>query len=233
MKELYIDGIPTSSLNFRPESRPSSFAATPRYSVADEVIGTDGNLYESEETFDDIKETIKFSMLATNEMNFHDTFRQIKRFLLKGGERKYETEDNPHYFRKIKQITIKTPERKAYTAGVFECEFVFDPYEYRNDGQTEHTISECLFNPYSKCYPLYKINGYGACELVVNGHAIRLNVNGHAYIDSSLRIAYRDYQQNQPFSGCELRGLALIEDMNEIRITNGFDLKIVPNWRSI
>ena len=91
-----------------------------------------------------------------------------------------------------------------------------------------------LYNPYYEAHPMYKITGEGVCTLSVNGQEMRANIGQNLTIDTERMIAYRTdgIMNNTAVSG-DYQDLYLREGSNQIEITAGFDLKVIPNWRSI
>ena len=90
------------------------------------------------------------------------------------------------------------------------------------------------FNPYEISHPIYKIYGEGQCELNVNGNVISANVGQNLIIDTERKLAYREdgTLRNTNVTG-NYEELFLQERENKIMITDGFELKIVPNWRCL
>lgn len=60
------------------------------------------------------------------------------------------------------------------------------------------------------------------------------NVNGHLIIDTDRMLTYR---QDGKLENASVKGdyedLYLEEGENMIRITPGFELKVIPNWRCL
>lgn len=80
----------------------------------------------------------------------------------------------------------------------------------------------------------YMISGEGACVLTVNGKTMTADVRQNITIDTDRELAYRKDKtlSNTAVSG-KYDDLYLQEGENEITITEGFDLKIIPNWRCL
>ena len=72
------------------------------------------------------------------------------------------------------------------------------------------------------------------CTLTVNGNEIKANVGQNLTIDSDLMMAYRKdgIVMNTSVKG-DYDGLWLNAGDNTITITDGFELKIQPNWRCL
>ena len=68
----------------------------------------------------------------------------------------------------------------------------------------------------------------------MNGKNMTANVNGHLIIDTDRMLTYR---QDGKLENASVKGdyedLYLEEGENMIRITPGFELKVIPNWRCL
>ena len=84
------------------------------------------------------------------------------------------------------------------------------------------------------CHPIYKISGNGTCILTVNGKNMSATVGQNLTIDTDLMIAYRtDGDINNIAVTGNYEDLWLQEGENTISITSGYDLSIIPNWRTL
>ena len=82
--------------------------------------------------------------------------------------------------------------------------------------------------------PIYKITGEGECTLVVNDGKMVANIGQNLTIDTGRKLAYREdgTLSNTSVTG-DYDNLILIEGRNKIEITDGFELKVIPNWRRL
>ena len=101
-------------------------------------------------------------------------------------------------------------------------------------GLQELDPEEEIFNYGEVSHPIYKITGNGDCTLTVNGKTMQATVGQNLTIDTDLMIAYREdgEMKNATVTG-NYEDLYLQEGDNEVSITAGFGLKIIPNWRCI
>lgn len=98
----------------------------------------------------------------------------------------------------------------------------------------DYQSREIQYNPYDICHPIYKITGNGICTLTVNGKAMKATVGQNLTIDTERMIAYRKdgTMMNTSVSG-DYEDLYLKPGENEISITQGFTLTVIPNWRRL
>lgn len=116
----------------------------------------------------------------------------------------------------------------------FTATFTLAPYEYLVSGKEKYPYELCKFNQYEICRPTYFITGEGMCTLSVNGKEMTANVGQNLTINTALQLAYRTdgAMQNTQVTGV-FTDLYLQSGDNSISITDGFDLKIQPNWRCL
>lgn len=99
-------------------------------------------------------------------------------------------------------------------------------YDYRS--------REIQYNPYDICHPVYKITGNGNCTLTVNGRTMKATVGQNLTVDTEKMLAYRKDGtiMNTAVTG-DYEELYLQPGENDIKITSGFTLKVIPNWRCL
>ena len=166
--------------------------------------------------------------------NWQERLRNVRKWLLQKNDHRLILSDNEEYFYLVKHIKINAAERKVKESGEFDVDFTCAGYQYRRDGALEHSVAEVEYNPYYECMPIYKIIGVGECTLAVNDKNMIANVNGHLIIDTNRMLTYR---QDGKLENVSVKGdyedLYLGEGENMIRITPGFELKVIPNWRRL
>lgn len=229
---IILDDVSSLSKNIVISRRPSIPAPTPDYTDIT-VSGVDGSYTEFEGTYRNVTVPIEFNYI-TNSNNWHQVWRDIKAWLLTGNIRKLIFSDDMDYFRVVKKITLDTNEREFAQTGKFKAYFTFAPYEYLCIGEREIGLEQALFNPYVICEPTYIINGEGNCTLTVNGNEMSANISGNLVINTHFKLAYRDDGElkNVNVTG-DFKNLLLVNGNNTISITDGFELKIIPNWRCL
>lgn len=142
---------------------------------------------------------------------------------------------DPDHFYKILKVSADDAEHTSERIGNFTATFqTKDGLRYLLEGLNEHAAENVSFNPYEISHPIYKISGEGNCSLIVNGKKMSADVGQNLTIDTDRKIAYRadGTLSNTAVSG-DYEDLFLQEGENEISITDGFNLKIIPNWRCL
>lgn len=164
-------------------------------------------------------------------LNGHTTqqVRNLKEWLSGTGNLQFS--DSPETFYKVLKISYVDLERKIRQYGRFTVSFLCKPVEYLLNGKGLYSIEQLELNPYPLSFPIYKIKGNGKCTLNVNGNIMTANVSQNLIIDTDLLQAYKDdgTLQNTSVTG-DYESLRLIKGKNSIKISDGFDLKAIPNW---
>ena len=214
------------------KERPAIPAPEYRYETI-EIPGRDGALYSEEEFVDDITIKITF-VFAADPSKWQDLFRKARKWLLDKTDNKLILEDMPGYYYKVKHTTIGSSEREVKQVGEFEVEFICEGHQHLTSGTYEYEKQEVLYNPYSVSHPTYLITGNGRCVLTVNGNEFVAEVGQKVTIDTDLMLAYRQdgRMMNTSVTG-DYQELYLQEGDNAIEITEGFGLKVIPNWRCL
>lgn len=142
--------------------------------------------------------------------------------------------DSQDSFWKVKNTTVKEFTRTLRKYGFFQVVFTCEPFEYLKTGLEELEAKEVLINLYATAKPIYKITGNGICTLTVNEKIMTATVGQNLTIDTGRMLAYRvdGTMMNTSVAG-DYEDLYLLPGENTIRVTTGFDLKIVPNWRCL
>lgn len=196
------------------------------------IPGRDGSLFRETKKVKDIVINVPFTFVDYE--NWQERLRNVRKWLLQKKDHKLILSDNEEYFYLVKHVKINATERKVKESGEFDVDFTCAGFQYRRDGALEHSVAEVEYNPYYECMPIYKIIGVGECTLAVNDKNMIANVNGHLIIDTNRMLTYR---QDGKLENASVKGdyedLYLEEGENMIRITPGFELKVIPNWRCL
>ncbi len=208
--------------------RPGIPAPAIRYESVT-VPGRDGALYISDGEIEDVDIEVEFNFLSDRD-EWQARFRSARKWLTGKGEMRLS--DDGGYFRRVKKVEIETAERTARDIGRFKAKFTCDGYTYALSGKVSHGTEDVQYNPYSESCPVYEIAGEGSCTLTVNGNEMKADVSGNLTIDTELMISYRDDGGlvNTKVTG-DYRKMRLVPGENEVSVTEGFTLKIIPNWR--
>ena len=197
------------------------------------VAGRDGSLVSTDDTYDDITFEVKLNFLSNRHDSFMPQSRRVKNWLTGSGPLKFS--DDNEVFYKVKDAKINgNIERALRRAGFFTALFTCDPFTYFESGLLKSSIEECSLNPYYLSMPTYYIEGNGYATLTVNGTSSEVNVNSNLIINTDLMIMYKEdgtLRSNSAFLPYEK--FHFQNGFNEIAISEGFDLKIQPNWRTL
>lgn len=230
MFDVYINNRSCNELKIYPVKRPNIPAPKKKYKEY-EIPGRDGKLYQDLDVYEDIEVSIEFNYMTSKD-RWHEVFRDCKKHFLKA--KQLWLSDDPEYYHVVKKIEITTNERNSLRIGKFTVILTLDPYYYKKTGLHELTISDKLFNNYDVSKPKYIIHGEGMCHLVINDIDVTCNVGQNLVIDTYLQLVYREdgTLQNTAINK-NYEDMYLYEGENSISISNGFELKIIPNWRCV
>lgn len=229
-QDIEYGGIRGSSMKIYARERPTIPATRVR---REQIVipGRDGAAYQSDGTFEPTEITVPFNYIG-EESEWAERWRMAQRWLAKE-KVKLRFSDDDGYFFWIDHVELDANERTTRRIGNFTATFVTrDGLYYLNSGLREHSAKEIQWNPYETSHPVYKITGEGTCALEVNGKRMTANIGENLTIDTDRMVAYRQdgTLRNTDVTG-KYEDLYLKDGENSIRISTGFDLKIIPNWR--
>ncbi len=227
-----LDDVKCTEKKFKVAKRPSFPTPQKNYEEYD-LKGKNGKYYVDLGTYEDIVFEVECNYIELNINEWAKKWRSIKKWIFK--EHDYLSfSDDGEYVYKIKKIEISENERRIKQSGEFTITFTCEAYSYLKEGIKEKNINDVLQNDYEISCPIYKVKGNGTCVLNVNGHQVSVIVDKSFNIDTQRQIAYND-QLNSLNDKIlvDYEDLYLIEGLNAISISNGFELKIIPNWREL
>lgn len=231
MYDIKYNGTLASDLKIIIKEWPNIPAPQKKYESI-EVAGMDGSLIQSDGTYEDISISILFNYIAPKD-KWMDIYRRAKQWLYSDGNRELMMADDLGYFFKVKRVEVGTNERTSLRVGNFSATFICEPYQYVKDGKLEYTPDNVLYNRYATSHPAYIISGSGECELQVNGKSVQISVDEYIVLDTGKMLAYKkDVLQNTKVSG-NYEDLYLLHGKNEMYITDGFAISVIPNWRCL
>lgn len=107
-------------------------------------------------------------------------------------------DDSPNFYYKIKQAQISETESVIKASGVFNVDFVAEPYEYQKN------ITNILTKPINlnnqtttTALPIIKVTGTGTVVLNINGTGVTLTgLTSSITLDSELQEAYTGLTTN-------------------------------------
>lgn len=232
MHWINFNNIKSKDLDVEIPQRPDIPAAVRRVDYI-QIAGRDGYLTVSDETYENRIIPVPMNFIVKHGLDFMDKTRAITNWLTGPGI--LRCSDDPDGFYKVYNAYVgDNIKRELKRAGFFTAYFNSDPYFYFNSGQVFLPINEAKLNPYKECKPVYRIEGHGVCTLEVNGNTVSPNVDGSLIIDTDLMMMYRENGlAENTNTRCDYPKFQIQNGMNDISITNGFNLKIKTNWRSL
>lgn len=211
-------------------TRPSIPSPVERGEYID-IAGRDGSLLITDGTYENI--TIEVAMnFVRPPHQWMKTFREAKAWIKGGG--KLRMSDDIEVFYKVKACGISSNDRTAKEGGHIVASFVCDPFSYFESGLIPIEGGGQINNPFMESHPIYKITGNGTCTLTVNGNDMVVTVGQNVTIDTDLMLSYREDGElvNSSVQG-DYKDLWMPSGMNSVSITNGFNLSVIPNWRTL
>lgn len=196
------------------------------------IPGRDGSLQCREGTFDNIVISVKLVYMEKPD-NIREKYQDSKGWLINGAGNILRFSDYSGFHYIVEYVEIDSNDIELLSTGTFVVNFVCKPHRYADGGDLPVEFSGDLFNPYETAHPQYQVSGEGMCAITVNGKGITANVGGNLVIDTDLMIAYRNgVMRNTSISG-DYSNLYLTHGNNELKITDGFQVKIIPRWRCL
>lgn len=210
-------------------TRPTIPAPEPRGDYV-QIAGRDGELLITDHTYNNIVIDVALNFVRP-PVKVAESYRKLKSWIKGGGTLRLG--DDSEVFYKVKMAQIVSPSRRGKLGMDAVAEFVCDPYAYFYSGLVPIGAG-VIYNPYDTSHPIYKITGEGLCTITVNDKTITANVGQNLTIDSDLFIAYRTdgTAMNTAVTG-DYANLWLPYGRNNVSITSGFNLSIIPNWRAL
>lgn len=230
--DLEYAGASATEHNIYVVKRPSIPAPERDYSECD-IPGRDGVLYINEGTVRDIEITVEMNFMGEPDEWF-EYWRHAKKWLMQKGQNQLKFGDDVGYFYLVKKVVLSESERVCHEIGRFTVTFLFHGYQYLEEGCRRYKREDVSYNPYSISHPIYIISGEGRCTITVNGKNMTANIGQNLTIDTELMIAYRTdgTTANTAVKG-DYEDLYLQPGENQIGITRGFSMEVIPNWRCI
>lgn len=226
--ELIFNDESSNEYNVYPVDEKVSVPAPEKDISVIEVPGRDGALHVDNKRYKPIDIPIKLNFINYSN-KIDENFRIIKKWLRGSGILSFSYDEN--YFYKVYDVKINNWSN-TFRKGDFTAVFTCDPFTYSKLGTYAIKNPSKLYNDGYPAKPVYKITGEGYCLLNVNNSIVKVNIGQNCIIDTGLQIAYRDDGQivNTSVTG-DMSELCLNEGNNDISVSEGFDLYVIPNWR--
>lgn len=230
--DIEFNSMLGSSIKVYPTKYPNIPAAAEKISEVD-IPGRDGVLKTRTGKYESTQIPIEFNYIGKEEL-WNERWRKVKQWLSATDAELSIADDSEFYYR-ISRVILDTNERVSRRIGKFTATFVTkDGLSYYKSGKSKMSIEDVKCNPGITSQPIYIITGEGFCELTVNGKTMKVNVSENIVINTELMVSYHtdNTSQNTAVNG-DYEELYLHEGNNEISITDGFECKIIPNWRCL
>lgn len=232
---IQINGFDNEDYGFEIIKRPKIDFSVRRYTET-EIKGHDGKYYISENTVDDISFTLECNFLEEQLNEYRERLREIDRWLkytLEEDNKLVLSNDDEYYYKVIKyDINTIDYEEEFYEFNKFNIDFIVEGYKYKNSNKKVR-VNINYRNPCDLSKPKYFIKGNGRCQFNVNGNVVNCIVENELIIDTehdkillnngTYAIGKTDIKHMQD--------LYLKHGRNDINITNGFELSMIPNLR--
>lgn len=212
--------------------RPNIPAPKERITVS-EIPGREYDLSERSGTYEDVRIPIEFNYVTRRDYHWDDIYRDAIFWFRQKGYLSFS--DDGFTFRRVRYVEVGDAERELKRLGKFTATFVCFPGIYFDSGDRFINVTGTeitLHNSTSYSRPVYEITGTGECTLTVNGKTMKATVDGSLIIDTELLIAYKSKESmtNTAVTG-DYDDLILDTGNNTISVSEGFTLRIKPNWR--
>ena len=210
--------------------RPSITPAVEAISTPDEIPGRRYGLTERSGYYNDEEIPVEFNYVTRRPEDWMEAFRRDILWLRRKGVLKFS--DDMAVFHKVRYVAIGTNERTVRRLGRFTATFVCVPGAFYDSGAKFFTpAGDKITNYYSEALPVYEITGNGACRLTVNGKSMEADVDGSLTIDTDLLITYKEAEvpANTAVTG-DYEDLHLLPGENTVTVSEGFKLRVKPNW---
>lgn len=196
------------------------------------------DVYKHTGVYEDMTFSIEFNFDTYDfeEVNVKDLLRAIKVWLLTYQDNKLVFSDDLDWYFKVKNVVIsETALQEIEDFGNLTVDFTVAPYQYKLAGLQPISCGATMYNEYFNSCPKYLIEGDGLCTLTINGNKLQVNVSDNCTIDTELGLCVRNdgTYHNVSNNISDYSDFYLKTGDNTISITNGFELKIVPNWRCL
>lgn len=230
--DIEFNNILGSSIKVYPVKYPPIPAPVEKI---EEVIipGMDGKLKVKTGNYEETQISVEFNYIGKEEL-WDERWRKVKQWL-SAIDAEMSIASDPEFFYKISHVILDNNERVSKRIGRFTATFVTkDGLSYFKSGKSEMSIEEAKNNPGIVSKPIYIITGEGLCDLAVNGKTVKVDVSEDIVVNTELMISHHRNKtsQNTALMG-EYVDLYLQSGRNDICVTNGFECKIIPNWRCL
>ena len=229
MLDIEYNGIRGSSLGLIVKERPAIPAAIKKANEI-EIPGRSGVIRTEKEEFEETKFTIDFNYIGKAE-DWYERWRMAQEWL-SATNKKLILSDDPEYFFWITKIELSEAERTTERIGNFSATVrTKDGLHYLRTGTLEYAPEKIKRNVYETARPIYKITGSGTCTITVNDKSVTADIDQELIIDTERKLAYQKQKMKNTALTGDYEDLYFRQGKIEVSITDGFEMKIIPNWR--
>lgn len=246
-----VDGVSSFSYGIRVSTASDETIPSPKYYDFDDVLGRDGSTTSFMGTYANKQITFDCSFVNDNRkipQAWYDQYRKIKSWIMGTNDQnethKLQISDDKEWYMNIVDANISDCTRTNHEVGSFTVSFTVEPYSWAVAGDKWYSLDDVRYNPYAKCYPLWKIVNVGTtkkdCDIKINDeYTFTINncyTNRNYYIDTDLQVTYMsDSSDNIIRAGRSgLEEWTILESgMNTIKTTSGFEITCKPRWRAL
>lgn len=245
-----IDDVSSFKYGIRVSTSAYETTPTPKFYDYDDVIGRDGSMTMFMGTYDNKEISFECSFVEdrTNTPQFwFNQYREIKNWIMSTNDNevvhKLQVSNDTEWYMNIVKAEISECERTNHEVGSFTVTFTVEPFLRSVAGDIWYSLEKARYNQFYKCMPIWKIVNKNpkAKEFKIrinNEDAFTISncyVNREYYIDSDLQVTY--FVENNKITRTGRSGLEewtkLQHGMNEINVSNGFEVLCKPRWRSL
>lgn len=238
-----LDGESSLKHHIRVEERPSIPAPSRKWNEYGDVLSRSGTMRKPMDAFSEVSFTINCNFVS-DEYQFDNVWREIRGWLLSdASEKKFQNSYDLNWYKKISKIVVSDVDRILFNAGQFSITFTVDPYDYAISGDKWHSLEDVRLNHYYKCEPLWKITNNtsqkATCTITVNNKSFDvtdINAAETKYVDVERKLTYAVDTSNYYLRGGRYgqeEWLELQNGNNEITVTTGFSVSVMPRWRCV
>jgi hypothetical protein len=245
---LVING--ESSARYAPLILPGEAnAPQPKYYEYDEVIGKDGRDRVFENVYNEYTDSYTFYFLEEEKGHWGNQWALLKQWLYGFNSDQlivFQESTNLEWFKYLSKVEIESADRTVKSVGIAQVNFTFLPYEYAIGGLYHYSLSEVEYNSWYRCEPTYILtNDDKASKDVtismsndVGAYEVSFVLPGTCEAQVSVRDGIiRCYNYGEltgilSYSG-DLKKLIMEHGVNDISLTDGIDVSVIPNWRRL
>lgn len=198
-----------------------------------DIDGRNGSYYV-EKGLQDVSIPIEFNFFVDDADDIRNKIREIREWFTNIKDSKLFFNYDSNYFYRVKTVTLDDcTYENLYEIQTFTANFVVSPFQYSFEGLKEITLADKFYNFWDDSTPVYRIEGNGNCNFIVNGVSIQCSINKSITIDTENdKILENDGSLSVGKTNIKnMKDLLLVNGENTFSCTSGFTAYITPNYR--